>query len=87
MDTHTSPNIVFIMADDMGYGDVGCYNPDSKIPTPNMDKLAEEGIRFTDAHSPSAVCTADTIRRFNWSILLAKPSQTWCTLRVRTTAY
>jgi arylsulfatase A-like enzyme len=51
------PNIVFIMADDMGYGDLGCYNRDSKIPTPNMDRLAEEGIRFTDAHSPSAVCT------------------------------
>ncbi|HAK51245.1 MAG TPA: hypothetical protein DCM54_04990, partial [Gammaproteobacteria bacterium] len=47
----------FIMADDMGYGDVGCYNPDTKIPTPNMDKLAAQGIRFTDAHSPSAVCT------------------------------
>ena len=53
----TLPNIVLIMADDMGYGDVGCYNPDSKIPTPNMDKLASQGIRFTDAHSPSAVCT------------------------------
>jgi len=51
------PNIIFIMADDMGYGDVSCYNPDSKIHTPNMDKLAAEGIRFTDAHSPSAVCT------------------------------
>jgi arylsulfatase A len=51
------PNIVFIMADDMGYGDVGCYNPESKIPTPNMDRLAAEGVRFTDAHSPSAVCT------------------------------
>ena len=51
------PNIIFIMADDMGYGDVGCYNSDSKIPTPNMDRLAGEGIRFTDAHSPSAVCT------------------------------
>jgi arylsulfatase A len=51
------PNIVFILADDMGYGDVGCYNPNSKIPTPNMDRLAEEGVRFTDAHSPSAVCT------------------------------
>ena len=45
------------MADDMGIGDVGCYNGDSKIPTPNMDRLALEGIRFTDAHSPSAVCT------------------------------
>ena len=51
------PNIVFIMADDMGYGDLGCYNKNSKIPTPNMDRLAAEGMRFTDAHSPSAVCT------------------------------
>ena len=51
------PNIIFIMADDMGYGDLGCYNKDSKIPTPNMDALAAEGVRFTDAHSPSAVCT------------------------------
>jgi len=51
------PNIIFIMADDMGYGDVSCYNPASKIPTPNMDRLAKEGVRFTDAHSPSAVCT------------------------------
>ncbi len=51
------PNIIFIMADDMGYGDVGCYNPESKIPTPNMDQLADEGMRFTDAHSSSSVCT------------------------------
>ena len=51
------PNIVFIMADDMGYGDVGCLNPDSKIPTPYLDALAAEGMRFTDAHSPSAICT------------------------------
>lgn len=51
------PNIVYILADDLGYGDVGCYNPDSKIPTPNIDRLAKEGRRFTDAHSPSAVCT------------------------------
>ena len=51
------PNIVYILADDLGYGDVGCYNPASKIPTPNMDRLAKEGMRFTDAHSPSAVCT------------------------------
>jgi arylsulfatase A-like enzyme len=51
------PNIVFIMADDAGYGDVGCYNAATKIPTPNIDRVAREGIRFTDAHSPSAVCT------------------------------
>jgi arylsulfatase A-like enzyme len=51
------PNIIFLMADDMGYGDPGCYNSASKIPTPNMDRLAAQGMRFTDAHSPSAVCT------------------------------
>ncbi|HKJ88404.1 MAG TPA: sulfatase-like hydrolase/transferase, partial [Gammaproteobacteria bacterium] len=51
------PNIIFIMADDMGYGDPGCQNPESKIPTPNIDRLAAEGIRCTDAHSGSAVCT------------------------------
>jgi len=54
---HKRPNIIFIMADDMGYGDLGCYNKRSKIPTPNMNRLAKEGARFTDAHSPSAVCT------------------------------
>lgn len=51
------PNIVVILADDLGYGDVRCYNPDGKIPTPHMDRLAAEGMRFTDAHTPSAVCT------------------------------
>ncbi len=51
------PNIVFILADDMGYGDPRCFNPDSKIPTPHMDRLAGEGVKFTDAHSPSAVCS------------------------------
>jgi arylsulfatase A-like enzyme len=50
------PNIVYIMADDMGYGDLGCYGA-TKIPTPNIDRLASEGLRFTDAHSASAVCT------------------------------
>ena len=53
----SKPNIVYILADDLGYGDVGCYNPASKIATPNIDRLAAEGRRFTDAHSPSAVCT------------------------------
>ena len=51
------PNIVFILADDLGYGDVACYNSESKIPTPNIDRLAREGMLFTDAHSPSTVCT------------------------------
>jgi arylsulfatase A-like enzyme len=51
------PNILFILADDLGYGDVACYNPESKIPTPHVDRLASQGMRFTDAHSPSTVCT------------------------------
>lgn len=51
------PNIVFILTDDLGYGDIACQNPESKIPTPNLDRLASQGVRFTDAHSPSAVCT------------------------------
>jgi len=51
------PNIIFILADDMGYGDCGVYNPESKIATPQIDQLAKEGLFFTDAHSASATCT------------------------------
>ncbi len=51
------PNVLLILADDLGYGDVRCYNPDAKVPTPSMDRLANEGMRFTDAHSPATVCT------------------------------
>ena len=51
------PNIVYILADDMGYGDMECNNPASKIPTPNLNRLAEQGMRFTDAHAGSSVCT------------------------------
>lgn len=50
------PNIVIILADDMGYGDVSCNNPDSKIQTPNIDRIAAEGIRFTDAHAGGNYC-------------------------------
>jgi arylsulfatase A-like enzyme len=50
-------NIVFILADDLGYGDLRSYNPASKIATVEIDRLAAQGMRFTDAHSPSAVCT------------------------------
>ncbi len=51
------PNIIFILADDLGYGDVNCFHPESTIPTPHLDLLAAEGMMFTDAHSGSAVCT------------------------------
>ncbi|MEM6377456.1 MAG: arylsulfatase, partial [Bacteroidota bacterium] len=55
--TNASLNFIFILADDLGYGDLRCYNAESKIPTPNLDQLALEGMRFTDAHTPSSVCT------------------------------
>ncbi|MGB1707822.1 MAG: sulfatase family protein [Rubripirellula sp.] len=60
--THSSvvhadaPNIVMILVDDMGYGDAQCYNPDSKIPTPNINQLARDGMRFTDAHAAGPLC-------------------------------
>lgn len=51
------PSIVFVLFDDMGYGEPGCYRPTSKLKTPRLDALAADGMRFTDAHSASAVCT------------------------------
>ena len=53
----TDPNIIFILADDLGYGDVACYNAQSKVPTPHLDRLSREGLTFTDAHAPATVCT------------------------------
>ena len=64
------PNILYILADDFGYGDLRCLNPDSKIATPNMDRLATAGMVFTDAHSSSAVCSPTRYGiltgRYNW---------------------
>lgn len=51
------PNILFILADDLGYGDLGCYNPNSLAPTPNLDQLASEGLRMTRAYCPVSVCS------------------------------
>lgn len=68
--TQARPNFVYILADDLGYGDVRCLNPEGKIATPHMDRLAAEGMRFTDAHSSSAVCTPTRYGimtgRYNW---------------------
>ena len=51
------PNIIYILADDLGYGDLSCLNENSKIKTPALDALAQQGLYFTDAHSGSAVCS------------------------------
>jgi arylsulfatase A-like enzyme len=64
------PNIIYILCDDLGYGDVKCLNPQGKIATPNMDRLAAGGMIFTDAHSSSAVCSPTRYGiltgRYNW---------------------
>ena len=66
----TKPNIIYVLADDLGYGDISMYNEESKIQTPNIDKLASEGIKFTDAHTSSSVCTPTRYGiltgRYNW---------------------
>lgn len=72
----TRPNIVFFFVDDMGYGDASCLNPSGKIRTPHIDRLADEGMAFTDAHSTSAVCSPSRYSvltgRYNWRSTLQR---------------
>ena len=72
----TRPNVVVILADDLGYGDVGAYNPAGRIPTPHLDRLAREGLRFTDAHTGSSVCTPTRYGlltgRYSWRTRLTR---------------
>lgn len=70
------PNIVYILADDLGYGDLGCYNPNCKVPTPAVDRMAREGVKFTDFHTSSSVCTPTRYSiltgRYDWRSRLKK---------------
>lgn len=70
------PNVIVILADDLGYGDVGYLNPDAKTKTPNMDAVARAGMTFTNAHAPSAVCTptryALLTGRYSWRSRMKK---------------
>lgn len=70
------PNIVLIYTDDQGYGDASCLNPESKFQTPNLDRLAREGITFTDAHCSDSVCTPSRYGlltgRYNWRTRLKR---------------
>ncbi|MFD1094556.1 sulfatase family protein [Salegentibacter chungangensis] len=70
------PNVIIILADDMGVGDISGINPDSKIATPNIDKLLKKGIRFTDGHSSSSVCTPSRYSlltgQYSWRTRLKK---------------
>jgi arylsulfatase A len=73
------PNIVFLMADDLGWGDFQCYNPQGKVPTPNLDRIAREGMRFTDAHTPAALCapTRYAVATGNYTWRGRQPGGTW----------
>lgn len=66
------PNIVFFFADDLGYGDIGVNNPESKIPTPNIDQLASQGMRFTDAHCVGALCAPS-----RFGLLTGRDAASW----------
>jgi arylsulfatase A-like enzyme len=70
------PNLIFILADDQGFGDVGALNPESRIPTPNIDRIADEGMIFGDAHTSSSVCTPTRYSvltgRYHWRTHLQK---------------
>jgi arylsulfatase A len=71
------PNIVLMLADDLGYGDVGCYGA-KLLKTPNIDKLAAEGVKFTDAHAPAAVCQPTRYGilagRYHWRAKRTEPA-------------
>ncbi|MEJ7736800.1 MAG: arylsulfatase [Chitinophagaceae bacterium] len=88
----TKPNIVYILCDDLGIGDVKTYNPQGKIATPNMDQLAKDGMKFTDAHTSSAVCTpsryAIITGRYSWrSVLQSSVLASYSTPLVADTIY
>ena len=73
---NSKPNIIYILADDLGYGDINSFYKKGKIKTPNIDQLANEGMMFTDAHTSSSVCTPTRYGiltgRYNWRSKLKK---------------
>ncbi|HYW94712.1 MAG TPA: sulfatase-like hydrolase/transferase, partial [Bacteroidales bacterium] len=74
--SNTNPNILIIYTDDQGYGDVSALNPNAKFQTPNIDKLTEESLVFTDGHSSDAVCSPSRYTlltgRYSWRTSLKK---------------
>ena len=70
------PNVILMLADDLGIGDLSCYNPDSKLHTEHLDQLAAEGLKCNDAHASSALCTPSRYGlltgRYNWRSQLKK---------------
>ena len=73
---YDTPNIIYILADDMGFGDVKAYNNEAKFPTPHIDQMVRQGVKFTDAHTSSSVCTPTRYGiltgRYSWRTQLKK---------------
>jgi hypothetical protein len=70
-DAKPHPNVVIVLADDLGYGDVGCYGA-VQVKTPNVNRLKREGMRFTAAHSPASICTASRYKPDDRALLLTR---------------
>jgi hypothetical protein len=81
------PNIVIILADDFGVGDIQTHYPRNKIATPYLDRLVQQGMSFTDAHSPSAVCSPTRYGPSYRSVRVAHPAPGVGDCRIRTAAY
>src|SRR5512143_635216 len=75
----SKPNFLVILSDDIGWGDFQCYFAKGKVPTPNIDRLAREGMRFTDAHTPAALCapTRYAVATGNYTWRGRQPGGTW----------
>ena len=73
------PNVIVIYVDDMGYGDASCLNPEAKFRTPHIDRLANEGMTFTDGHSSDTVCTPSRYGlltgRYSWRTTMKRGGQ------------
>ena len=77
------PNVIVIFTDDQGYGDASCLNPDAKFQTPNLDRLAAEGIAFTNGHCSDTVCTPSRYGIADWTLFLADVEETGRFFRLR----
>jgi arylsulfatase A-like enzyme len=71
------PNVIIFFMDDMGYGDCRAYNSESKVALPNIERLCANGIRFTDAHSPSAVCAPSRYSVMTGNYPWRGPTRKW----------
>jgi arylsulfatase A-like enzyme len=76
------PNIIVIMADDLGYGDVGCYGAKA-VKTPNIDKLAAEGLRFTSGYCSASTCTPTRFSLLTGTYAFRKKAVAWLRRTVR----